>query len=225
LRNRIKILFILWLAAVNLAAQEFQDDAALWAHVTLEKKLTKRVDLYLTQKNRINNNFSHYALGYIAFGTSYEINKHVKFTGEYRFAKKSRLDDSYDNRHRLSLAVTLKQRVGSFTFMYRNLVLAQYKDVYSSEYGKVPVWYERNKLTVKYELNKRIDFYCSGELYLPLYQAKNKGFDRSRTLLGVLYNLNKKNVVEIYFGFQKELNAYKAARRDYIYGLGYTHQF
>jgi predicted porin len=207
------------------SAQDFQDDAALWASITLEKKISKEMDLYLSQKSRINNNISHYGLGYIALGASYELNKHVKVTGEYRFAKKSRLDDSYDNRHRGSVALTLKQKMGSFTFLYRNLVLAQYKDIYSRENGTVPSWYERNKLTVKYELNKRIDFYVSEELYLPFYQAKSKGLDRSRTLAGAMYNLDKRSVIELYFGFQRELNAFGPTHRDYIYGVSYTHQF
>jgi len=101
----------------------------------------------------------------------------------------------------------------------------QMTDIYSSENGLVHKYYERNKGTVKYDINKRYTAYVAEELYYPLYQAKNKGFDRSRSIIGLQFNISKKAYVEGYFIYQHELNAYDRTRRDFIYGIGYSREF
>jgi len=181
--------------------------------------------LHLKQQNRINNNVSEYGLGYADIGLTYRFNKHIRVRADYVFSGKRRPDATYSYRHQFYTALTLKQKYKRFTFLYRNLVQFRVKDVYSSDDGMVPEIYERNKVTIKYELNKRYSFYIAEELYLPFYQAKSKGLDRSRSFAGMLYNLTKTNQLEFYFAFQQQLNSFKTTKRIFIYGIGYSIEF
>jgi len=101
----------------------------------------------------------------------------------------------------------------------------QLKDIYSSAEGSVPVFYNRNKLQVKYELNKRIELYVSEEVYSPFYRFNAIGIDRSRSAVGMIYNLSKKSSIEGTFYYQQELYATRQLRRNFIYSLTYNFSF
>jgi hypothetical protein len=206
-------------------AQEYQDDAVFWGNIYLEKKLSDNFDLHLNHQSRIHDNVSRYERASFDFGTTYHLNKNIKVLLDYVYMSKRRDDLSFGNRHRLYAAVILRKKFRNLSISYRNRIQGQFNDFYSSPNGQVPVFYDRNKLTLKYELNKRVEFYVSEELYLPFYQAQNKGFDRSRSFVGTNYKLTKDDAFELYFGYQHELNAFKVTRRLFIYGVGYSHEF
>jgi hypothetical protein len=219
------LLIILLLSGAKISAQEFEDDAGLWLNIYLEKKISDKIDIHLNQKNRIEENVSLYRLGYADLGITYHFSKNIRVMADYVFAKRRNLDGSYSNRHQGYMAFILRKKWNNFTFSYRNLVQTQVTDYYSSEDGKVPVYYERNKLVVKYEFTKRYSAYAAEELYLPFYQVRSKGLDRSRTAVGLEYKLSKKSDLEFYFVYQHELNAFSRTNRLFAYGIGYSKAF
>jgi hypothetical protein len=225
--NKIRLykLTVCLLAAFNIKGQEFNDDAALWLNVYLDKKISKHFNIHLNQQNRINYNFSNYGMGYADIGLTYNLNKNIKFLADYVYAKKLRLDGSYNNRHQAYIAIILRKKWGQWSLTYRNMIQSQVEDPYSSYDGKTIQYYERNKMTLKYELNKYLTPYIAQELYLPFDQSRNKGLDRSRSFAGVFYNLTKRSQLEFYFLYQHRLNAFKETNRDFIYGIGYSYQF
>ena len=217
--------FIFILPCKNLFAQaDFIDDAAVWISFNLEKKLNKHVYLQLSQQNRITENVSTYGRGNIDFGITYRFNKNIRLMGDYVYLKRPNPDNSFTNEHRFYSALILKKNIGRWDFSYRNMVQMRMKDIYSSVDGKIPKFYERNKISIKYDLNKFINPYLAYEPYYPFYQAKNKGFSKSRTSLGFNYNLNKHTQLELYFLYQQELNASNPSNRDFIYGIGFSHE-
>lgn len=203
----------------------YEDDAALWLNVYLEKKLSKHFDAHINHKSRISNNISKYSMGYLDFGFSYNYNKNIRVLLDYVFAKRLELDETYSDRHQFYVALVLKKKIGQWTFNYRNMFQAQIQKIFTSYDGKIPEYYDRNKLTVKYDINKRFVAYVAEELYYPLKQNPFKGLDRSRSYVGMFYNLSKKSSVEAYFLYQHELNAFNRTNRDFIYGIGYSHEF
>lgn len=209
----------------SVKGQDYEDDAAIWLNIYLEKKLNDKLDIHLNHKSRLSNNISEYSMGYADVGLTYNFNKNIKLLGDYVYAKRRNMDGSYGNRHQFYLALILKKKIGRWNFSYRNMLQTQVQDIYTSYEGRVPVNYERNKLTIKYEINKRFVAYVAQELYLPFYQVKSKGLDRSRSYAGLFYNLTKKSSVEVYFLYQHELNSYNRTNRDYIYGIGYSREF
>jgi hypothetical protein len=206
-------------------AQEYEDDAQLWLNLNLEKKLNDEFDVHFSHSSRINNNISQYGLGYGDIGVSYARNKHIKVMLDYVLRERRNPDGSYSTRHRAYFAVILKKEISQFTFSYRYRFQGELRNMLTSENGMIPRYYDRHKLSVKYELSKRYEVYVSEELYYPWYQAKNKGFDRSRSAIGLIYKLSKKKSIEGNFTYRHELNAFNRTNRDFIYSLTYSYEF
>ncbi len=209
----------------NKGNDYFEDDAALWLNLHFEKKLTDKIEASFDFKNRIKNNVSEYGLGYVDLAVNYSLFKFLKLQVDYAYGKSRNLNGFYSDIHRGGLSVILRRKLGSFTFTYRNMLQCRFKNLYVSENGMVPVYFERNKLTVKYDFNKRFETYLSEELYLPFNQTRKKGLSRSRSTFGLIYNLSKKINIEGFFIYQHELNAFNKTNRDFIYGIGYSQQF
>lgn len=210
---------------INLLAQQFNNDAALWLNLSVQKELNKKLSTEITIQNRINNNISQYGQGSIDAGLTYKISKSIRISGNYMFRENRRLDGSYSTRHQLYTAFTYRKKINSFTIIYRNRLQARFKDIYSSSEGKTPVLYDRNKITLRYEINKRFDIYVSEELYSPFYNFKTIIIDRQRSALGTIYKISKSSEIEAYFMLQQQFYSNKQLRRDFIYGLTYQFDF
>lgn len=222
-----KLLFIFTLLSVSYTtvAQQYVDDAAVWINIYLEKKMNKHIDIHLNQQNRFNDNVTEHGNSYADLGLTYNFNKNIGLMADYVFIERRKLDNSYSTRHQFYAAFLVKKEIGKWKFIYRNMIQSQVKNVYSSYDGAVPVWQNRNKITLKYQLNKRFTFYSAQELYLPLYQAKSRGLNRSRTFGGLFYKLTKYTELEGYFMYQHELNSFAVTNRVFVYGFGIEHKF
>ena len=220
---RRKVLgIVLIVFAFTSRAQYYNDDASLWLNLAGTKELNAKTELQVSLQNRIGNNVTQYNQGSIDVGLQYKVNKLFRISGDYMFRQSRRLDGSYSTRHRFYLNLFLRKKAGAFTFIYRNRTQMQLKEVYSSEEVSVPVFYNRNKLQVKYELNKRIEFYLTEEVYSPFYNFNQIGIDRTRSSAGMIYNLSKKSSIEGAFYYQQELYATRKLKRNYIYSITYN---
>jgi hypothetical protein len=216
---------LLLFAGRKHGAQTFNDDAALWLNVALEKELNPRLSAQLTLQNRINNNLSQYGQGIADAGISYKLSKFFRISGHYRFSENRRVAGTYSPRHQIYATFTARKKFNKLLLIYRNRIQAQVRDIYTSENGAVPEFYDRNKFTARYELNKRFDVYLAQEVYSPFYRFSTVPADRSRSYAGVIYNISKKSSVDVFFLFQRELYASRQLRRDFIYGLTYILEF
>lgn len=224
MRRTVLAIFLI-VFAFQTKAQYYNDDASLWLNLSGTKELNAKTELQVSMQNRIGNNVTQYNQGSVDVGLQYKVNKLFRVSGDYMFRQSRRLDGSYSTRHRFYLNLFLRKKSGAFTFIYRNRTQFQLKDIYSSAEGSVPVFYNRNKLQAKYELNKRIEFYVSEEVYSPFYRFNEIGIDRSRSAVGMIYNLSKKSSVEGTFYYQQELYATRQLRRNFIYSLTYNFSF
>jgi len=215
------------------SAQKYYDDAQVWAHIYIQKKIGKKFLVHLNQKNRWTNNVSWLGLAYADLGITYRITENIKIQADYVFAQKRRSSGYFNTRHRLYTALILKKDLRRWRFSYRNLFQVNYLDPYTSEEGYIPRLYDRSKITVRYEASKRFLFYASEELYFPLNSPAIIGPDRSRSSIGMLINITKNQQLELYFIYQQQLqknNWYDQKdyypnymlKRYFIYGIGYA---
>jgi len=225
--NSVLSLALIFNLSYLFAQEEFNNDPAAWLSIRLEKKINKHFTIQLNQHNRINENLSKYGRGNIDFGMAYIFNKNIKIMFDYVYVEKRKLDDNYATRSQFFIALVLKKEFGKWTIIYRNMFQARLKEYYEVEKNgePYPEFYERNRLTLRYKINKIFTPYIAQEIYYPLYQAKNKGFDRSRTYFGLTYHLNKQTSFGSYFLYQRELNSFNATNIDYVYGLIISHDF
>jgi hypothetical protein len=123
------------------------------------------------------------------------------------------------------LDLTLKKKFEKISLSYRQRIQAEERDIYSSEIGKLPEWYSRNKFAIKYDTEKRYTPYAAIELRYQLrnpreWQSDNT-WHRNRYSFGVDYKLNKKSTFGIYYLIQREYNV-ALPQNQYILGLEYS---
>lgn len=207
------------LTALTLKAQDFNDDAALWLSFKLEKKIGNGLSVYFKHQSRINENFSAYGLSYADLGASFKINKLIKLYGGAVLSRKDPFYELYENRQRYYFSINLKQSIKNFEVSFRNQTQMQVKQ----QRGQEIEVYNRNKIGLDYELNKRLSFNIAQELYMPLNDPEGLFIDRSRSIIGAAYKLRKGHSLEPYFLYQFRM--VNSSDRDFVYGINYSINF
>jgi len=218
-RPTIYLYFIFAVLFFTGRAQDFNDDAAIWLGIKVEKKISKPFAVYLKHQSRFNDNLNSYSLSYLDLGASYKLNKHVKLIAGAVLSRKDPFYELYQNRQRYYGSVNLKVNIKNFELSYRNQTQVQVKHQKGIEYEI----YNRNKLSCEYELNKRISLTLSEELYLPLNYRDQIFIDRARSYVSCTYVINKKQSLEPYFLYQTRFIT--SNNRDFVYGINYSFSF
>lgn len=220
----------------NTSAQVYYDDAQVWYHVYLEKKLGKNFDVHFKHQGRFVNNVSQYGQGYAKIGVGYKFSDNIRVLANYVNIQRKRNAPYYKTRHRYQVALILKKELGYWTISYRNMFQCTYKSPFTSDDGYIPYYYDRNKLTVKYKANKRFEFYVSEEVNIALNNPQVKGLSRSRSRAGVFIKTRKNQGIDLYSIYQVQLQngdwydqdistRNNLLKRKFVYGIGYEIEF
>ncbi|MCE3280475.1 MAG: hypothetical protein K0S44_2666 [Bacteroidetes bacterium] len=209
-------------------ATKASQDFGIWATVNLEKKLSEKFSIMFTEEFRLRDNATRINLFYSDLGVEFRPAKIIKFALSYRNIQKNLIDGTYSYRHRIQLDITLKKKFGNFAVSYRQRLQREQRDVYNSENGQLAEWYSRNKITVKYDMDKPLKPYVAVELR---YQIQNyrlvesdNTWHRARYIAGLDYKLNDKSTVGLYYLMQNEFNV-KTPQSIYIVGVEYSYSF
>jgi len=203
------------------------NDAGMWATFTVQHALSKKINLVIDEELRLKENYQRINLFYTNIGIDYKLNKFIKISPTYRSIQKKRLEGTYSYRHRLMLDVTLKKKFKKFTLSERIRYQAEVQDFNTSKKGKLAEQFLRLKTDLKYAVSDRITPYFSCELRYQIHAPRgdgpnyDRGFHRIRNVLGVEYELNKKNSVNLYYLYQTEFNI-STPETIYIFGIAYT---
>ncbi|TAL58782.1 MAG: DUF2490 domain-containing protein [Bacteroidetes bacterium] len=212
------------LSTVYSHSQDYPD-AGSWNTFNLEYSLHAKFTGLFTQECRIRENFSRLNLFYTNLGIEYKVAKNLKAALIYRWIDKYEDDNSFSFRHRIMLDLMLKHKFGKFVTAYRNRTQVEERDIYSSDDGRVPEWYSRNKFGVKCDMEKRYTPFASVEFRYQFHDPRNidsdKTWHRTRSVAGVEYKINNKNIFAAYYLVQIEYNV-AAPQDQYIVGLEYT---
>lgn len=214
----------------------YENDAQAWLKLTVEKKLSDRFSIRLYNQYRFSNNISEFGRMRLDLSATYKLGEPVRVRAGYSFIERRRLSGIYSQRHRVHAALLLRKDIRRWSLRYRNLSQMQYNEPFTSEDGDIARLYNRHKITLQYEYSKYIFLYAAQELFIPLNNPQARGFDQSRSFLGLLYNLTKKQQLEVFFllraGLQngewhKQRNKYpnEPLNRDFVYGVGYSFEF
>lgn len=217
----LSLIFVFSFFGSLYAQDELVEDASVWLGLNIEKKVNSRINLSFSNQTRFDRNITRYRLGYQDLGLDYKVLKFLHVQADYKLIHRQREDESFSIRHQYNLSFILKKDFGLWSISFKNRWQCLYKDIYSSEDGKQAIWTNRNKLTVKYELNKRIQIYSSGELNYILKPFQDEGLDRYRASFGLEYKLTRNSGLELYYTMQRELDLSKEINRFHIYGLTY----
>jgi len=219
-KSVLKIVLIFSCLLIGFNSYSQYQDANLWMNVSVEKKIIPTLSVSINQEFRMNENITELGTFFTDVGLNLKINKYLRFSASYRFINKRRLDDSYSMRHRYYFDLMLRKKFSPVILSFRKRFQSQYVDVFSSEDGKIPDYYSRNKLTLKVDAGKNIQPYVYAELFSPLKRPYSIFIDNARYCLGVEYSINRMNTIDVFYMFQQEYNV-KNPEADHIIGVGY----
>jgi hypothetical protein len=218
-------LIILFFTSSLLAQMK---DFQIWPNIYLEGKVTKRLNAHINQQTRFGNNASQFQLAYADFGFGYRITKFMLVNLDYVYMRRREFVDNHEqqqiigSRHQVYTSVVIKKDMRRSRITYRGMLQGQYRDVYSSNRGVFPQYYFRNKLTLRYNLNKYFTPYIASELYYHFNTKGNNGLNRSRYFVGFFYNIGSKSAIEIYYMIQQPLRMQANVPFVFALGIGFS---
>ena len=180
-----------WLLIICIQSSYGLDDNQSWTSVGFEKKLPYSFKLQFEQELRLDNQLSTFKQTFSEFSLSYSVFKGFKIELPFRY---------------MTYKEKTKQRVsfsGSYKYSFKPVSLkhrTKYQRTY--EKGEIPEELIRNKLSINYRLNKKIEPYVSGE-FIQLLDATNYPLDETRFSFGLTYKLPKKNSIKIFVVYER----------------------
>lgn len=198
-------------------------DAQLWENLNFEKALGSNFTFRFSHEGRFTNNDSRLTYYYGDFGIGYDIPRtHFGILADYVFIRKQTTELWWSTRHQAYIAGTWKQKFGDFILHDRQMVMTQVKDINRSAYGKIPEWYLRNKVTLKYNFNFYWSAYVAEEVYwhMGLHDGSSP-VNRMRYFAGMFYRPNRVSEFELYYLIEHHEHIVDPST-NYVLGVGYT---
>lgn len=182
--------------------------------------------IHLQQQTRLIENATVYGYSYFDLGGLYRITRNLRFTFNYIYVDKKRLDPSFSYRHQFEGYFTYRKKFGNFVFFDRLLSDMQFKDYNADPQGNhLRDFYVRNKVTLRYKLPHKFTPYIAQETYYKfdgLYYEK--GFNRIRLFGGLLYNLTDLWLAEVFYMMEFNHDA-KIPTNNYVLSVGVVRTF
>jgi hypothetical protein len=231
IKNSFSLFILLLVLNFSSFAQDRPvHDAQIWENISVSKDIFRNYNLHFNHEGRITNNASLFYYAYGDFGLTRILNKHFRITLDYVLVWKQTFTRT-SWRHQWYVAGTFKQKfLKRFQIDVRSMYQKQYQDIYSSDLGRYPDDYLRNKITLKYAFEHypfyRFSPYLATESYYHLNNNNDYGpeFDRMRYFAGVYYSFSKQQALEFYYLIEKNFNI-NSPSVNFVTGIGYSFDF
>jgi len=193
-------------------------DAQIWSWVGIKKKITKDLTGALEQQVRLNHNISFPKNIFTEARVAYRFNKTIKYTVSYRFINRGQTEGGFVTGNRFTGDLRLRLKQKPLVISYRNRMQREYR---LEEEGIRQINYNRNKIAVSLDLDKKFTPFLSFEMYYHLNKAE---FNKNRYTLGVNFNLKNRNELDLFYRLQQEYNVNNPVMA-YVIGIGFSHSF
>jgi len=241
MENRIVILAVMAVAfSTSVKAQS--DDFGIWTEANVEKKINTQLSLEGGLEMRTRDNVGEIDRWSAGVGASYKFNEWLKASAGYSFlydnnekwnTKLTKVARYWGERHRLHADLTASYKVGNLSISLRERWQYTYRPEKTVERERISdgaiedktysgkanhKW--RNRLQLKYRLNKMWRPYVNGETYVG-----KGGFDKLRLAAGTDIRLAKGHWLDVKYMFQKAYDDDDDEGNRHILGIGYTFKF
>ncbi len=201
-------------------------DFQVWNSFEVEKKVTKKFDINLEQEFRFNNNASSFDVSNTSLGGSYAINKISKTGLGYRFSDAYDIESGYSQSQRFYLDLVVKYKAGDFIFNFRERALFDQELENNSYNAKIPEWYLRHRLQVKYNVPEISLFpYVEAEFYQSLNNAVKNTIDKTRLTGGLDYKFKSDISIGLFYRYQVTHKWMKTQKETFVLGTSVSYQF
>ena len=186
------------------------DDTHTWTSIGFEKNLPHSLSLEFEQELRIKDRLSTFSQTISEVSLSYKVIDGLNISIPYRYAV---FDDKI--KQRLSFGASYKYNFNPISLKYRTKLQRSFEKEKTHEY------LIRNKLIIEYKLRKKIEPYCSGELFHKFNKSNNE-LDEYRVSFGLAVDLPRKSSIKIFYIFKKEDLTKTNPDKINVFGLSYT---
>lgn len=204
----------------SLASFSQRNDFGLWTEITLEKKISPRWEISLTESIRLNENSTRLNQHYTHLSGTYKISKALSVSLAYRNSQRFDFDQTIDYRHRLQLEAAYKRKLGHLGIEVQERFQIRYDNIQREADWEIPQIYYRTRFTLDYDLDSRFSPFASAELFL----NQSLFLDNIRLRAGLDYEFNKKNSIRVYYMIDQDLQVNDPLRL-YVLGLNYKFSF
>jgi Protein of unknown function (DUF2490) len=136
-------------------------------------------------------------------GIAYNLNNHWKTEFHLRAIKFRSLQNDYENRSLYYHTLTFSDSWNKFglSIRHRSQQLV-YGDHWNDAF-KGPVWYLRDRVTLRYKVNYYWSPYVAGETFVPLNHSRRRGIDQWRFSVGVVRTFSDRFRMDFRFQLQQ----------------------
>lgn len=176
-----KFIFICFLTPLFFYSQE---DFGTWTKISFDYKLNKKVSFNSKTELRTKDNSRTRSQFYTQLSTRYKFNKKLSINLAYRLKS---LNENYGEeiQNRFHSDINYKSKIEDLSIYFR--LRTQYNITYNSDND----WYERTRLKLKYEFNKKLSCFIYNEFYFLINEIENNGFHKNRFGTGLEYKISK----------------------------------
>lgn len=201
----------------NVSAQ-VSKDAGLWAGYTFNLKYKKKWEFAVNPEIRFNNNLSQLSRVMADIGLEYKPNK--TFFAGISYRTSTRVEDDWqDTRERIQFGLGVKHEWRLFTFSFQPRYQASLQQVSSDGDADFETTL-RNKLTIKYDINKKLNVSNSFELFNNSTPGMELRLENWRWKGDIGYDINKRNSMSVGYMIQKAI--YKSPQEmDFVFLVSY----
>ncbi len=205
-RSAIFLTSFFTILAFGLSAQEKDFGIRFGADIT--KELTKKIDLQLEEKIRLNQDATEFDRVMTTLGARYSFNKIFDAGLFYTWIYANNQEDGYyEHRHRFGGWLQAAKKYNRFKFSVREKFLTTYRDEDLGNYKYNPKSYLRSKLEVAYDVPKiPLKPYLSAEMHYQLNNPEGNETDKWRYTAGMEYDFTKKLGLDLFYRVDDEVN-------------------
>ena len=222
MKKIILISFIILIALTKAYCQK--EDFAFWPGMKVSKNITKRWTTDLFVQARFSDNATFASNIFFDAGLKYKLSNHFRLGVDYVFVSQRSHKNPQSIGHQVYAEISYKTQYRKFKFNYKLIYQVQYQDVYSSEKGRIPGNYFRNKFQFDYNMSKLLDPFVYFEPRILIMPNGFLLYNRFRVGGGFHIKLNYHNQLDVYFLFQNNFNE-GIPNKTYILGMNYNIMF
>ena len=213
-KTGIAFLFVLFSLAVSAQWQDF----GVWTEITAEKKINPRWEVSWTESVRLNENALQFQQHYSHLAAGYKISKNFQLALAYRNSQKVQPDESVDYRNRAQLEAVYKLKWKKIGIEFQERYQVLYKNIGRESGWKDPEITYRSRITVDYDLDRKIKPFASFEVFITEEIYANN----LRSRIGFDYDFNKKHSARLFYMIDQDVQENDPLR---LYALGLAYKF
>jgi len=214
IRNSILILFCL----IGFAGLSQYRDAGMWTSVALQTDINKKLTVSVSPELRLNENLTQVSRAFIDYGAQYKIKKFLFATATWRGGL-ANTGDYFETRRRLQLGLGTRYRTGDLgVTLTSRWQLSTNPNRAETDVDFTTTW--RNKLALKYSVNKKTDLATSIELFHQEGRSQALELTDWRWMASVERSIKKRHSIELGYLIQKNIVA-SPQELDYVILLTY----